>query len=153
MDMPIHPETFTAQGVKEQFLSYPRLNELFLDAQKNQDDSDKVKAFFSNKLRDLVSPFGLGWGNRLEKQLSLFVPVYHAAGGPVHEAVDHLIASKILRNLRNRFDLQREPLEKFKQDFSKVFSETFKDEKPAKGELKADQSLAIVEKELKRLGA
>lgn len=156
MEMPIHPETFKPENHKEKFLSYTHLNELFRKAQEDKAGGDavaKAQTFLSGKVRDLVTPFGLGWGNRLEKQLSLFVPVYQAAGGPDHEAVDHLIASKILRNLRNRFDLQREVLEKFKLDFSNAFAKAFEEPKTGKASVEARQSMAIIEKEIKRLQA
>ena len=149
MEMPIHPETFKPQNRKEKFLSYTQLNELFRTAQEGKEGreaSDEAIRFLAKVVRGLVTDFGLGWGNRLEKQLSLFVPVYQAAGGLVYEAVDHLIASKILRNLRNRFDLQQEQLSTFKAKFNDAFGKVYE-------EKEATQSLAIIDKELRRLGA
>jgi hypothetical protein len=146
MEMPIHPETFTPKKQNKQFLSYSGLSELFQKAQEDQQAANEAKSFLADTFRDLVTPFGLGWGNRLEKQLSKFVPVYQAAGGPAHEAVDHLIASKILRNLRNRFDLQQEQLATFREAFSSAFDEKYKGNQ-------ATHSLAIIDKELQRLGA
>lgn len=58
----------------------------------------------------LLKKFNLAWGNRLERQWMNYLPVILAAGGSEGEAVDHLLATKVLRKLRNRFDVQAEDL-------------------------------------------
>lgn len=48
--------------------------------------------------------FRVGWGNRLEDQVQRYAPVIIAAGGSMGEAIDHVLATKILRKVRDRYD-------------------------------------------------
>ena len=48
--------------------------------------------------------FGVGWGNRLERQIKDYVPVVKAAGGSVGEAIDHVVATKLIQKIRGRHD-------------------------------------------------
>ena len=50
------------------------------------------------ELDDFVqNKFKIGFGNRIMKQIKLFVPVYIAAGGSEVEAIDFMITTKIFR--------------------------------------------------------
>ncbi len=65
-------------------------------------------------LRDfLKTEFDVAFGNRLERQIDDFVPVVCAAGGNEILALDHLIATKIVRRgkVTGLFGVQRESLE------------------------------------------
>ena len=48
--------------------------------------------------------FRAGWGGRLESQVRRFVPVVVAAGGGLGEALDQLIATRVLRKIKWRHD-------------------------------------------------
>ena len=58
--------------------------------------------------------FRVGWGNRLENQLADYLPVVVAAGGTPGEAMDHLLATKILRKLKDRHDVRVDALEQLR---------------------------------------
>lgn len=45
----------------------------------------------------VIERFRVAFGNRIMKQLKIFVPVYVACGGTEVEAVDYLLATKVLR--------------------------------------------------------
>lgn len=45
----------------------------------------------------IIEHFRIAFGNRIMKQLGIFVPVYVACGGKEIEAIDYFIAKKILR--------------------------------------------------------
>lgn len=64
---------------------------------------------------DLQRRFRVGWGNRLENQLSRYLPVVVEAGGSVGEAMDHLL-TKVLRKLKDRHDVRAPALEKLSTD-------------------------------------
>ena len=51
-------------------------------------------------LRELDITFG----NRIEKQMKDFVPVYVACGGTKEDAIDYLLTHKILRKLDERYE-------------------------------------------------
>lgn len=61
--------------------------------------------------------FGLGWGNRLERQMRRFVPVVMAAGGTDALALDHLLASRMFRDgkVTGRYDVKPDDLLEVKQ--------------------------------------
>lgn len=63
--------------------------------------------------------FKIGWGNRLERQIKDFVPVVIAAGGTQGEACDQILATKILRKIRDRHDIPSSDLRKLKDDLLK----------------------------------
>ena len=66
-------------------------------------------------LRDfLKNEFDVAFGNRLERQIHDFVPVVCAAGGNETLALDHLVATKIVRRgkVTGLFGVQKEALEK-----------------------------------------
>ena len=67
---------------------------------------------FIRDLSDIFNEkFRVGWGNRLELHTNRFVPVNIAAGGSVGEALDHIVATKVLRKIEGRHSLRRESLE------------------------------------------
>ena len=49
----------------------------------------------------------VSWGNRLERHALRFIPVVIETGGSIEEALDHLLATKVLRrgNVIGRFDI------------------------------------------------
>ena len=63
----------------------------------------------------LRDDFDIGWGNRLERQIRDFVPVIVAAGGPIAEAVDHIISTKLLRKLEHRHNVRAADLKRLRK--------------------------------------
>ena len=49
----------------------------------------------------LISHFRLSFGNRIMKQIRLFVPVYVACGGKEIDGLDFMIAKKVLRKFES----------------------------------------------------
>ena len=45
----------------------------------------------------VIQKFRVAFGNRIMKQLCIFVPVYVACGGTATEAIDYLLATKVFR--------------------------------------------------------
>ena len=45
----------------------------------------------------VIKKFRVAFGNRIMKQLKVFVPVYVACGGEVEAAIDHILATKVFR--------------------------------------------------------
>lgn len=115
-------------------ISADALLEMFENA-KN-DDSYKlseadVKKFL--KICDFIKDvFEIKFGNRIMVQIEAFVPVYVALGGTKEEAIDFMLARKILRKLQGAYqDYVKEELAKLKnlieQTYGKgVFKETEK---------------------------
>jgi len=80
-------------------MSYDYLSSLFLKAQKSitisQDTFNKIALFDEF----IISKFKVSFGNRIMKQIKLFIPVFIACGGEEYDALDFMIRTKILRKL------------------------------------------------------
>ena len=68
-------------------------NKAFLDhplSLRAQENLEKLDVFISRY-------FKVTFGNRIMKQIRMFVPVYVACGGTEYEALDYMVARKIFR--------------------------------------------------------
>lgn len=87
-------------------LSYSKLRSLFSDAisnSSNQLSMDEYKKFKS--LTDFTyDTFDLTFGNRILRQIQLFVPTFVACGGSKEEALDFMFSRKIISKLEGRFE-------------------------------------------------
>jgi hypothetical protein len=102
--------------------SYSYLDSLFERAHNEFKISDKTLGLIK-ELDDFIrEKFKISFGNRIMKQLKLFVPVYMACGGTELGGVDFIITSKILRkfNALNLPFLTKE-LNELKTYFDKKF--------------------------------
>ena len=106
-------EAFTAPDTPPTNMSYEYMNELFEQAIRENPVSDTLLEKF-NKLDDfMIQNFKLAFGNRIQKQIKAFIPVYVACGGSEIEALDYTLAHKILRKfealnitfMKNELDL------------------------------------------------
>ena len=70
---------------------------LFESAQKQFSVSEERLALIKELDEFIQSNFKISFGNRIMKQLKLFVPVYMACGGDELDGIDFIITSKILR--------------------------------------------------------
>jgi myosin heavy subunit len=93
----------------------------------------------------LENDFGLGWGNRFEKQALRFVPVMLATGATKGDALDHLLATRVMRQgkVTGRFDVTGDSVRKLMGTL-----ETFWNQ--AKLESLPEKSLELLEKDIKR---
>lgn len=78
-------------------MSHEYLDKLYEEAKTNYPLSAATSDKFA-KLDDFViQNFRIAFGNRILKQLEIFVPLYVACGGTEYGAVDYIFASKILK--------------------------------------------------------
>ena len=89
--------------------------------------------------------FRVGWGNRLERQMSRYLPVVVAAGGSVGEAADHFLATKLLRKISDRHENRREDIVALRDLIRTNWPQLDKEMQPVR-------SLELLAKELHRLG-
>ena len=78
----------------------------------------------------LEKRFRVGWGNRLEQQMSRYLPVVVEAGGSIGEAVDHLLETKVLRKLKDRHDVRATALEELNESLLDSWSKLDKSSIP-----------------------
>ncbi|MEZ2339549.1 hypothetical protein [Microcoleus sp.] len=126
-------------------ISYNALTTAFKEAQKqHHSKATKAFVFLNDYLSEILeSKFKIGWGNRLQRQIKDYIPVVIAAGGSLTEATDHILATKILRKVRDRHDIQLGDMTELKETI-----ETYWSELDAGAPVK---SFNILESELQRL--
>ncbi|MFJ1715239.1 hypothetical protein [Streptomyces sp. NPDC088260] len=79
--------------------------------------ADDIIEFLDTHWRGrLAEELRIGWGNRLEKQIKQFAPVVVAAGGSPGEALDHLLATRILPSIRGRYDVHADTFDSLRTD-------------------------------------
>ncbi|NLL44498.1 MAG: hypothetical protein GX247_02380 [Mollicutes bacterium] len=79
---------------------------------------EKIKAMDNY----VINHFRIAFGNRILKQLNIFVPVYVACGGKEVEAIDYFIARKILRKFDQlNISLIRDEIDPFINYLNKEF--------------------------------
>lgn len=134
MEMPKnHPDKRDFKPTNSSFnIKYSWLNLKFEEAEQKQKESfNKFHSFInSDDMKLLLMDKGIGIGNRLEFQAEKFISVFVESGKEkekdVAKAIDHLISSRLFRSLKNRYDLDKANMTKFKDDYVKLFNTSFK---------------------------
>ncbi|WP_166380935.1 AAA family ATPase [Catellatospora methionotrophica] len=109
IELPATPPAISPQPPQQrQPVSLKALEDAFDRAHRQHGDaSEQILHFLREHLvQPMRDDFKLGWGPRLERQIRGYAPVVVAAGGSVGEAADHVIATRIVRKLRNRYALK-----------------------------------------------
>ena len=105
-------------------LSYDYLMELYNHAQKDEDNrlngADIAK--FKTITDQIYDSFDLTFGNRIMNQIELFVPTFVACGGTKEEALDFMLARKVLIKLDGRFE---EYVKKGLEELLKLIKKTY----------------------------
>jgi hypothetical protein len=131
MEMPKNHPTIANCNKTDSFdITYSWLKQQFESAEKSKtvEYESFIKFINSDVIQMLLMDKGIGTGNRLEDQAKRFIGVYLTAGGKLSEAVDHLVTSRLLRTLKNRYDLDKANLTAFKDEFVKTFKKSFTDD-------------------------
>ena len=146
MEFPRHPDSFSAQPLNSPLpITQAAIDTLFRRAaETHKEVTSRAKKFLGESLSPQLDKLGLGWGNRLESQMSRYVPVAIEAGGTLAEAMDHIVATKLLRKLRGRFDIGSKQLEELQKNILQAWNELDKSAQPEKCN-------ELLEREIKRL--
>ncbi|WP_286715704.1 AAA family ATPase [Marinobacter sp. tcs-11] len=148
MTLPKQDHSFRIKDYPPASYSYSSLQYAFDTACQKHAASVKAllgKLTENDFTRQLENDFGLGWGNRFEKQALRFVPVMMSSGATSGEALDHLLASRIMRQgkVTGRFDVNADSVRKLMSSLEAFWSEASLDSLPA-------TSLELLEKDIKR---
>ena len=138
-------EPVRARGPRQ--IDFNSMEEAFLKA-VNKCSKETAEAWGFLNSSEIKTPlqkyFEIGWGPRLQRQLNRYLPVVVACGGNKGEALDHIIASKILRKLRNRYNNRAEHIQTFKETLETQWEAFDSDSLP-------ESSLLLLESELHKL--
>ena len=151
MELPRH--TAASHGPHRPRVRHPvplaDVERLFASARRDKKDAAKKAREWLSDSKGIAGifdrEFRLSWGNRLERDIERYVPVVCASGGSLGEATDHLLATKVLRRLRDRYDVRTEGLQRVKDHLEKSWVEAgaglSEDARPSR-------SLALLDREL-----
>lgn len=82
-------------------MTFDYLDELFKKAQAEITMSTKVMDSFKKVDEYIQQNFKIAFGNRIMKQIKLFVPIYVACGFTEVQGLDYMLANKILRKFES----------------------------------------------------
>ena len=154
MELPRNRESFVVRkSPPRDPISLAALNGAFKSAcGLHQTKATEAYKFLDRHLaRILDRRFRIGWGNRLERQMGYYVPVVIGAGGSIGEALDHIVASKLIRKLRDRHDNRPEDIQELDESLRNGLTEIdpkWKQETPDEQIV----SLRMLRDERRRLG-
>ena len=80
-------------------ISFRHFTELINQARAQYRLSDEMQQKIAAVDNFLTDRYRITYGNRIRRQMEEYIPVYMACGGTEEEAVDDLIAKKVLRKL------------------------------------------------------
>ena len=95
-------EVFEGERVDNLSLSIDHLQELFTNAQNEYAITDRNLRRIKELDKYLTETFHITFGNRIMKQIRAYVPVVVASGGDELEAIDDILARKVLRKLESK---------------------------------------------------
>jgi 5-methylcytosine-specific restriction endonuclease McrBC GTP-binding regulatory subunit McrB len=88
---------FEAPDTPPSKISYSSVDALYRKALAEKPMEKKYLDMIESLDTYVIKKFRVAFGNRIIKQMRIFVPVYEACGGTVLEAIDHILATKVFR--------------------------------------------------------
>lgn len=116
MELPRHSDKFEInKDIESVTYSFSSLEDAFESASRKHKDkvSKLIKAMdASDFCQYLEQDFNVSWGNRLERHLVRFIPVMLECGSDFGFALDHMLATKVLRagKATGRYDTEHEDI-------------------------------------------
>ena len=92
-------------------VSYSHIAQLYQQAQEEHPMDQRYMDLIEELDNYVIKKFRVAFGNRIIKQLKIFVPVYVACGGDPVDAIDHILNTKVFRKFESlNLSLIREEL-------------------------------------------
>ena len=92
---------FDAPETAPRRVSYHCVEALYEKAMREHPVSDETLKKIEKLDNYVIEHFRVAFGNRILKQLKVFVPVYQACGGDEIEGLDYLLATKVFRKFES----------------------------------------------------
>ena len=113
---------FDAPVTPAKRISYSHVENLYKEAVEKNPVSDVLLDKIADLDSYVIEKFRVAFGNRIMKQLKIFVPVYMACGGDETEAVDYILATKVFRKFESlNFSLIRDEIRGLIDYLDKLF--------------------------------
>ena len=122
IDLDSRADAFECEDTPPMYISTDHLNALFDKAKQDypisQDILDKLEVVNAYVIKN----FRLAFGNRIMKQIRDYVPCFIACGGTEIQAVDFIVAKKVLRKFESlSLGFMKDELTKFSNFLDKTF--------------------------------
>ena len=101
IDLDSRADAFECDPVPPATVSTDHLNKLFAEAKETYHISEEMLKKLEDMNAYLIKNFRLAFGNRIMKQIGDFVPCFIACGGTEIQAVDFIVAKKVLRKFES----------------------------------------------------
>ena len=101
IDLDSRADAFECEWTEPVYISTDRLNQLFDEAKANYVISDEMLDKLEELNAYVIKNFRLAFGNRIMKQIRDYVPCFIACGGTEQQAVDFIVAKKVLRKFES----------------------------------------------------
>ena len=92
---------FDAPATNSKRISYSYVESLYRKAVEDYPVSQEILDKIEKLDQYVIEHFRVAFGNRIMKQLRIFVPVYVACGGEVLDGVDYILATKVFRKFES----------------------------------------------------
>lgn len=116
IDLDSRADVFECDPTPPIYISTDHLNELFDEAKATYQVSEDMMDKLEDMNNYLIKSFRLAFGNRIMKQIKDFVPCFIACGGTEIQAVDFIVAKKVLRKFESlSLGFMKDELTKFNQ--------------------------------------
>ena len=99
MNLDRKADLFEPERVDGDRISFSRFTELTKEAKETYHMSEEAAEKVRKIDEFLTERFRVTYGNRIRRQMEEYIPVYLACGGTEAEAVDDMLAKKVLRKL------------------------------------------------------
>lgn len=99
MDLDKKAEPFAAPREKNLHITADRFDELAVQAVKEYTLSGRNRKRLEKLDEYMIENFHITFGNRIMKQINTYIPVYVSCGGDELEALDDILAKKVMRKL------------------------------------------------------
>lgn len=122
IDLDSRAAAFDGEPTDAVHVSTDRLNELFAEAKRMYPVSQEILDKIDIVNDYVIKTFRLAFGNRIMKQIGDFVPCFIACGGTEIQAIDFMIAKKVLRKFESlSLGFMKDDLTKFSNFLDKTF--------------------------------
>ena len=122
IDLDSRAEEFECEMTDPVSVTTDHLNSLFDEAKATYSISDEMTEKLEDMNSYLIKNFRLAFGNRIKRQAADFVPCYIACGGTELEAIDFIVAKKVLRKFESlSLGFMKDELTKFNNYLDRTF--------------------------------
>lgn len=122
IDLDSRADAFECDPVPPATVSTDHLNALFDEAKATYQVSEEMLSKLEDMNAYLIKSFRLAFGNRIMKQIRDFVPCFIACGGTEVQAVDFIVAKKVLRKFESlSLGFMKDELTKFTAYLDRTF--------------------------------